>query len=54
MPRMRSVRICYMSLFLWSLIMKDFVFQVELKEKAQTFEAKDFNTLNSEAGASAN
>jgi len=28
--------------------------EVELKEKAQTFEAKDFNTLNSEAGASAN
>ena len=31
-----------------------FAIQVELKEKAQTFEAKDFNTLNSEAGASAN
>jgi hypothetical protein len=24
----------------------------EIKEKAQTFEAKTFNTLNSEAGAS--
>ena len=30
-----------------------FMLQMELKEKAQTFEAKDFKTLNSEAGASA-